>query len=390
MVEVVEIEVGEAVIGRRAPVGGAADLRKFEAAHALPLRLYREGLIDGLRVDHVDGLADPPGYCRRLRAALEAADPSRTPWLVIEKILGADEDLPADWGVDGTTGYEVMNELSALQHDPAGADPLARLWCELSGRAADFEVEEHAARREVLTRDFAGQLDAAAVAFHRLAEADVTTRDLPLPALRRALVALIAAFSVYRTYAADTGQAPDLALARAKAAEPTSGAALDQIGRWLAGQGDAPSDLRLEAIRRFEQLSAPVAAKAVEDTAFYRYGRLLSRNDVGFDPAPGELKKQGHLFALIITPTGWSINEQNNKADPASKPIVRAKAATTFARGQWHTLLLEMKGETVIAHIEGRPPLKASARTELSGAGLNVARVTTFKSRSSAMVASIR
>jgi hypothetical protein len=82
---------------------------------------------------------------------------------------------------------------------------------------------------------------------------------------------------------------------------------------------------------------------------------------VGFDPAPGELKKQGHLFALIITPTGWSINEQNNKADPASKPIVRAKAATTFARGEWYTLLLEMKGDTVVAHIDGRPSLKASA-----------------------------
>jgi len=256
----------------------------FDAVHALPLRLYREGLIDGLRVDHVDGLADPPGYCRRLRQALEAADPSRPPWLVVEKILGAGEALSPDWGVDGTTGYEVMNEISAVQHDPAGAEPLARLWCELSGRTPDFEVEEHAARREVLTRDFAGQLDAAAAAFHRLARADLAARDLPLPALRRALVALIAAFSVYRTYAVDTGRAPDHALARAKAAEPASGAALDHIGRWLAGDGDAPADLRAETIRRFEQLSAPVAAKAVEDTAFYRYGRLLSRNDVGFDP----------------------------------------------------------------------------------------------------------
>lgn len=256
----------------------------FETVHALPLRLYRDGLIDGLRVDHVDGLADPPGYCRRLRQALDAADPSRTPWLVVEKILGADEALPSDWRVDGTTGYEVMNELSAVQHDPAGAEALERLWCELSGRAADFEVEEHAARREVLTRDFAAQLDAAAAAFHRLARTDLAARDLTLPALRRALVALITAFSVYRTYAVDTGRAPALALARAKAAEPGSGAALDQIGRWLTDQNAAPCDLRAEAIRRFEQLSAPVAAKAVEDTAFYRYGRLLSRNDVGFDP----------------------------------------------------------------------------------------------------------
>jgi (1->4)-alpha-D-glucan 1-alpha-D-glucosylmutase len=260
------------------------DPEVFQAVHALPLRLYAEGLIDGLRVDHVDGLSDPPGYCRRLRQALTAADPSRTPWVVVEKILGAGEALPSDWGVDGTTGYEVMNEISALQHDPAAADALARFWSELSGRDADFEAEERAARREVLTRDFAAQLDAAAMAFHRLAQSSLATRDLPMPALRRALVALVTAFSIYRTYAADTAQAPEVALGRAKAADPASTPALHQIGRWLAGEDDLPADLRAEAIRRFEQLSAPVAAKAVEDTAFYRYGRLLSRNDVGFDP----------------------------------------------------------------------------------------------------------
>ncbi|MBI1684057.1 malto-oligosyltrehalose synthase [Caulobacter hibisci] len=274
----------------------------FDAVHALPLRLYQDGLIDGLRVDHVDGLADPPAYCRRLRQALKAADPQRTPWLVIEKILGAGEALSRDWGVDGTTGYEVMNEISALQHDPAGAAPLARLWTSISGRPAEFEVEEHAARREILTRDFAGQLDAAATAFHRLAVRDLATRDVTLPALRRALTALIVAFGVYRTYAADTGLAPEAALAKAKAAEPASGAALDQIGRWLSGQGEAPADLRAEAIRRFEQLSAPVAAKAVEDTAFYRYGRLLSRNDVGFDP--GRFSTSPAAFADLAAARG--------------------------------------------------------------------------------------
>jgi (1->4)-alpha-D-glucan 1-alpha-D-glucosylmutase len=255
----------------------------FEAIHALPLRLYREGLIDGLRVDHVDGLSDPPAYCRRLRQALEAADPRRTPWLVVEKILGADEALASDWSVDGTTGYEVMNEISALQHDPAGAEPLGRLWHEISGRAPDFDSEEQTARREILTHGFAGQLDAAAAAFHRMARSERATRDLTLPALRRGLTALITAFSVYRTYAAETRAPPSKALELAGRADPAAGPALDQIGRWLAGEGDA--DLRAEAIRRFEQLSAPVAAKAVEDTAFYRYGRLLSRNDVGFDPA---------------------------------------------------------------------------------------------------------
>ncbi|WP_454762168.1 malto-oligosyltrehalose synthase [Caulobacter segnis] len=254
----------------------------FEAVHALPLRLYRDGLIDGLRVDHVDGLADPAAYGRRLRRALDDAAPDRTAWLVVEKILGADEALASDWGVDGTTGYEVMNEISAVQHDAQAAEPLGRLWRDLSGRSDAFADEEHAARREILTRDFAVQLDSAALAFHRLAQADIVTRDLPLPSLRRALVALITQFQRYRTYATDTAEVPTKALALAATAEPACGAALEQIGRWLQGQG--PADLRAEAIRRFEQLSAPVAAKAVEDTAFYRFGRLLSRNDVGFDP----------------------------------------------------------------------------------------------------------
>lgn len=272
----------------------------FDAVHALPLRLYREGLIDGLRVDHVDGLADPAAYGRRLRRALEDAAPGRTPWLVVEKILGADEALASDWGVDGTTGYEVMNELSAVQHDALGAAPLGRLWRDLSGRSDAFADEEHAARREILTRDFAIQLDTAAIAFHRLAQADIATRDLPLPSLRRALVALITQFQRYRTYATGAGQAPTEALALAMAAEPACGAALEQIGRWLQGQG--PADLRADAVRRFEQLSAPVAAKAVEDTAFYRFGRLLSRNDVGFDP--GRFSTSPDAFLALAAARG--------------------------------------------------------------------------------------
>jgi len=284
----------------------------FEAVHALPLRLYREGLIDGLRVDHVDGLADPANYGRRLRRALEDAAPDRTPWLVVEKILGANETLASDWGVDGTTGYEVMNEISAVQHDAQGAQPLGALWRDLSGRSDAFVDEEHAARREILTRDFAIQLDTAAMAFHRLAQTDIATRDLPAPSLRRALVALITQFQRYRTYATDTGETPTEALALAAALEPTCGAALEQIGRWLQGQG--PAELRAEAVRRFEQLSAPVAAKAVEDTAFYRFGRLLSRNDVGFDPgrfsaSPGDFlalaAARGEAFpnSLLTTAT---------------------------------------------------------------------------------------
>ncbi len=107
----------------------------FEATHATLFRLYREGLIDGVRVDHVDGLADPPGYCRRLRARLDAlagqrpADSLPGPaWLVVEKILGPGERLPDDWGVDGTSGYDFMDEVNALLHDPSGEATLKALW----------------------------------------------------------------------------------------------------------------------------------------------------------------------------------------------------------------------------------------------------------------------
>ena len=135
-------------------INGLAGLRiedeaVFEATHATLLRLYRDGLIDGVRVDHVDGLADPPEYCRRLRArfaALETQRPADAPkgpaWLVVEKILGAGEHLPDDWSVDGTSGYDFMDVVSGLLHDPAGEMPLRHLWASISGRLDEFAVEE--------------------------------------------------------------------------------------------------------------------------------------------------------------------------------------------------------------------------------------------------------
>ena len=147
----------------------------FEATHAALLRLYLEGLIDGVRVDHVDGLADPPGYCRHLRAPAgagctpPASAPSGPAWLVVEKILGPDERLPDDWEVDGTSGYDFMDDVKALLHEPAGEAPLRGLWASVSGRPADFEAEEAAARHDVLDRSFTAQLDATAAALHRVA-----------------------------------------------------------------------------------------------------------------------------------------------------------------------------------------------------------------------------
>ncbi len=247
----------------------------FEKAHALYFRLHDEGLIDGVRIDHVDGLTDPIGYTRRLRERL-----GPDAWIVIEKILAAGEPQPLGWGVDGTSGYDFMEQVAALLHDPAGAEPLGALWEEVSGRSASFEPEEFQARQDLLAWQFSGQLDACVAAFHAVAPDGITAAML-----RRAIERLLWVFPVYRTYgpAAPESDAAIRELARTRVAElipPGEAHVVDLILSWLAGDGDAQT---ADAVRRFQQLSAPIAAKAVEDTGFYRYGRLLSRNDVGFD-----------------------------------------------------------------------------------------------------------
>ncbi len=275
------------------------DPRIFDMIHGTILRLYREGLVDGLRIDHIDGLRDPAGYCHHLRERLDTLTPLRPEeagreraWLIVEKILGRDETLPREWDCDGTTGYEFMDRVSAVSHDPRAADVLSELWSEVSGRYPDFESEETDARNELLVRDFSGQLEGCARAFHAMTQATLETRDITLASLRRALTALIVAFPVYRTYATEGAtpgtDAPHLAEAVAAAKEmsaPGEEGIVDLIAGWLSGIGSPDPQARGEAVARFQQLTAPIAAKAVEDTAFYRYGRLLSRNDVGFDVA---------------------------------------------------------------------------------------------------------
>jgi (1->4)-alpha-D-glucan 1-alpha-D-glucosylmutase len=264
--------------------------RAFEAVHALPLRLFAEGIIDGLRIDHVDGLTDPAGYCRTLRARLQsvavAHDRPRA-WLVIEKILLKDETLSLDWSVDGTTGYDFMNDVSALQHDGSQAAGLGEAWAMLSGRLADFAIEEQKARHEIVARSFSAQLEVCASAFGALLGYTV-----PRPTLCRLLTEILVHLPVYRTYAGHGAltAADSALLATVGEAAYRSCLATDRwaVSSLIAAMCTPPAALdgvRLwnTAMVRLQQLSAPIAAKAVEDTGFYRYGRLLSRNDVGFD-----------------------------------------------------------------------------------------------------------
>jgi (1->4)-alpha-D-glucan 1-alpha-D-glucosylmutase len=277
----------------------------FEATHALIFHLYADGLIDGVRVDHVDGLADPRGYCRKLRRRLSALTARRPPeaghaqpLIWVEKILAPGEALPRDWLLDGTTGYDFMDQVGALMHDAAGESPLTRAWTQYTGRPGDFRDEEHAARRQTLRDALPSELNATAAAVHRIGQQKLATRDLTLGAIRHALEELLVNFPVYRVYASAVGEsvADAEVMATALAGAMTScrrgdKANLETIARWLSEDAPCavpPGQQRRERTRarvRFQQLSAPTAAKSVEDTAFYRYGRLLSRNEVGSDPA---------------------------------------------------------------------------------------------------------
>ncbi|MDT0575700.1 malto-oligosyltrehalose synthase [Croceicoccus sp. F390] len=267
----------------------------FEATHALYFRLWEQGLIDGVRVDHVDGLTDPAGYCRTLRRRFDQLSrPAQAPcgpaYIIVEKILGAGEGLPLDWGIDGTSGYDFMEEAALIMHDPAGDAPLAAMWSAFSGRDPDFEDEELRARQELLSWAFEGQLQRCVDAFVALARSAPETQGLTAGMLRRAICRLIWVFPVYRTYGigqdapvTDAAVRNRVAKAQQRFTPPGEGSVADVVLDWLGGTGPGEPALAADAVRQFQQLSAPVAAKAVEDTAFYRYGKLLSRTDVGSD-----------------------------------------------------------------------------------------------------------
>ncbi len=318
----------------------------FEAVHALPLRLFADGTIDGLRVDHVDGLTDPAHYCRTLRARVDgiAGQTGRSRgWLVVEKILLNDEALPADWGIDGTTGYDFMNEVSALQHDPSAEKVLARAWSEASGRTTDFATEEDQARREIVARSFGAQLDACAAAWQA-----ALARDVPRAALQRLLTDVLVQFPVYRTYASgrmlpesDARVLRDVLARVRRRCLATDRWALDLLGTAMLQPPAGETSRWQRAMARLQQLSAPVAAKSVEDTAFYRYGRLLSRNDVGFDAETFSLDPQAFHARMQARRADWPQTMLTTAThDHKRGEDVRARlAALSEGAEQWAALL---------------------------------------------------
>jgi (1->4)-alpha-D-glucan 1-alpha-D-glucosylmutase len=266
----------------------------FDLTHGLIGGLIAEGKLDGLRLDHVDGLKDPAAYFRRLRRFAErqvrsgGGESGRAGdiYIVVEKILGAGEKLRADWPVQGTTGYEFITLLEGLFTDPAGARPLQQICERLAGKPLRFAAILAEAKGQVIDSSFIADLDRLAVQFQRLAPR--FTSDELRGALRRIAIR----FPVYRSYVSTAGAGPedrrliDKAVAEALAGVRGRGRAVYSfLRRALKGEGAGRSRARADAAMRFQQFTAPVMAKGLEDTSFYRYPRLLSLNEVGGAPA---------------------------------------------------------------------------------------------------------
>ncbi len=275
----------------------------FDAAHDFLLGLAADGRIGGLRIDHPDGLADPARYVARLQEryrhhVAQRAAPASGPaglFVVLEKICAQHETLPGDWRVHGDTGYPFANAVNAVLVDPTARARVERAWRAFVGPdAVDFEQAAYEGKRMVLGGALAAGLTTLAGRALAIARADRRTRDFTFSILRRALEETIACFPVYRTYVGPHGAAPrdrryvDWAVSRARRRSRIADASVFDFVRTLllaqipAGAPDAAA--RLAFATSFQQLTPPVAAKGIEDTAFYRHTRLVSLNDVGSEP----------------------------------------------------------------------------------------------------------
>jgi len=276
------------------------DPKVFEASHALVLRLVREGKATGLRVDHIDGLYDPMGYLAQLRSRLAPERGKRlaTPfYVVVEKILGEGEDLPAEWPVQGTTGYDFLNFANGVFVSAGGARALGETYARFLREGQGFETMVYEKKKMIMETLFAGEMHSLGQHLGRLAEQDRYGRDLPRKELRQALVEVTACFPVYRTYirgfdisARDRrylGKALKEATRRgAEASAPV----YDFLRRVLLLEGPsfAAGEQRGEWLRflmRWQQFTGPIMAKGYEDTALYVYNRLTSLNEVGGEPS---------------------------------------------------------------------------------------------------------
>ncbi|VTU23612.1 Maltooligosyl trehalose synthase [Variovorax sp. PBS-H4] len=280
----------------------------FEATQAFALDLAAAGQVDGLRIDHPDGLYDPTRYFRQLqegyarRAGLVLAEhdddgrPARPLYVVAEKIKAEDEEVPGDWHVHGTTGYRFANVANGVLIDTSAAEKFEKIWRNFTGVRDSFSSLARAGKRDIMRSALASELTVLSTELLRIARADRHTRDYTFNALQRALGEVAACLPVYRTYIIERPSQQDERFITWATREARRGSQeadvsiYDFVQQTLLGRAvpGADEDLQRRVLNlaiRFQQFSAPVTAKGVEDTAFYRYFPLSALNEVGGEPA---------------------------------------------------------------------------------------------------------
>ena len=274
----------------------------FVDTHELLLRLVAEGRVQGVRLDHTDGLYDPSDYFAKLRLAMQSAGtaegkpPRREVYLVAEKILEPGEELPSRWAIDGTTGYDFLVQASGVFVDRSAERAITRVWQELSGDTRSFQEHARDAKRATMRSSLSSEIHMLSQRLERIAMRNRRSRDFTLPMLHRAVAETIAAFPVYRTYIRPDGtrephdehiirRATRIAQRRNPEVVPSVFELLGDV--LLLSQeplDDEDRAARIQFAMRFQQITGPVMAKSVEDTAFYTYVRFAALNEVGGAP----------------------------------------------------------------------------------------------------------
>ncbi|MEO8718916.1 MAG: malto-oligosyltrehalose synthase, partial [Burkholderiales bacterium] len=280
----------------------------FEATHAFVLELAAKGVVDGLRIDHPDGLYDPAQYFRRLqegyarRAGIPLAErdargrPPRPLYVAVEKIVAPHENVPETWHVHGTTGYRFAMVVNGVLVDSTAQTKFDRIWHAFTREDESFEELAYLGKRAIMRSALASELTVLSTELLRIARADRRTRDYTFNTLRQAIAEVAACMPVYRTYIIDTPSEQDLryvnwAVAHARRRSRAADISIfDFVRQALLAEGADGADEALRALVRrfairFQQFTSPVAAKGVEDTAFYRYSRLAALNEVGGEPS---------------------------------------------------------------------------------------------------------
>lgn len=334
----------------------------FEETHELILKWVKDGTLDGLRVDHPDGLRDPLQYFERLRKAAPEA------WIIGEKILEPGEWLRPDWPIEGTSGYDFLNQVLGLLVHPEGLKALGTHYRQFTGDEATFEVTAHDKKLNVTQEALGSDVNRLASLFVLICEGNRDYRDFTRAEIRRAIREFASCFRVYRTYVVPerkeiTTEDREILRAAGKCANDNRQDIDSQLFEFMTEVllGNVPGDLEAEFVLRFQQFTSPVMAKGVEDTAFYCYNRLTALNEVGGNPAcDGFSAAAFHEYNATVQRTfphtmlTLSTHDTKRADDVRARLAVLSEIPDQFAAKatQWHEDMSHYRGEQVDAGTE--------------------------------------